>query len=109
MKKIMVLALLVVVCLASVASAKVIQLKNNTEIIVEQIYLSHSGTDDWEDDILGSEVLNPGEGYQIDISGPAEWDIKLVGENGAEAIFYNVDFNKYTVVTLNKDGSANGQ
>lgn len=98
-----------VLLMGSLAEAKQVQIVNNTGIIVTEIYLSPSGTDDWEDDILGGEVLGVGEGWQLNIEGPAEWDLKLVGENGAEAIFAEINFNNYTRVTLNKDGNATGQ
>lgn len=110
MKKFLSVALVLgVLLVGSFAEAKEIQIVNNTGIIVTEIYLSASGTDDWEEDILGGEVLGIGEGWKINIEGPAEWDLKLVGENGAEAVFPGINFNKYKRVTLNKDGNAVGQ
>lgn len=103
-------ALFIVGFAATAFGAKNIQLKNNTQIIVTEIYLSHSGTDDWEEDILGDKVLPPGETWPLNISGSYPlWDIKMIGENGAEAVFYSIDFNRYTKITLNKDGNATGE
>lgn len=109
MKKILIVALLLLVCAVSVASAKNIAIQNNTGVVVAEIYLSHSGTDDWENDVLGDKVLNPGEALPVDISGHALWDIKMVGENGAEAVFLEIDFNKYSTIILNKNGNATGK
>lgn len=40
---------------------------NSTSRVLEEFYASPPSTDDWEEDILGSDVLNPGESIEITI------------------------------------------
>ncbi|MDX2099534.1 MAG: hypothetical protein SFW36_17280 [Leptolyngbyaceae cyanobacterium bins.59] len=40
---------------------------NSTSRVLEEFYASPPSTDDWEEDILGVDVLNPGESVTITI------------------------------------------
>lgn len=42
-------------------------LLNKTKSVINAFYASPTGTDDWEDDILGTEALSPGESTEITI------------------------------------------
>lgn len=42
-------------------------LKNNTSRDLLEFYASPPSTDDWEEDILGTDVLEPGESVEITI------------------------------------------
>jgi hypothetical protein len=57
---------------ASVGSARaddlVFTLKNATNSTLERFYTSPSGVDDWEDDVFGQDVLEPGQSVKITIA-----------------------------------------
>lgn len=43
-------------------------LKNGTKSVLTRFYTSPVGVDDWEDDVFGRDVLNPGESIKITIA-----------------------------------------
>jgi len=54
---------------------------NSTNRVLEEFYASPPSTDDWEEDILGVDVLNPGESVDITIDdgrGDCRYDFKGV-------------------------------
>ncbi|MFO1350401.1 MAG: hypothetical protein U1F68_06860 [Gammaproteobacteria bacterium] len=60
-------------------------LTNGTEATLTEFYASPPDTDDWEDDILGVEVLKPGESVKITINDGREdchYDFKAVFKDG---------------------------
>ena len=57
---------------ASAGAAKaedlLIVLKNETGSVLDTFHTSPVGVDEWEDDVLGSQVLAPGESIEITIA-----------------------------------------
>ncbi len=54
---------------------------NNTNRVLEQFYASPPSTSSWEEDILGVDVLNPGEATEVTIDDgrqDCQYDIKGV-------------------------------
>ncbi|PWW01778.1 hypothetical protein DFR52_102442 [Hoeflea marina] len=43
-------------------------LSNNTSAVLERFYSSPVGTENWEEDVFGEQVLNPGESIDITIA-----------------------------------------
>lgn len=43
-------------------------LKNGTKSVLTRFYTSPVGVNDWEDDVFGKDVLNPGESIDITIA-----------------------------------------
>ena len=64
-------ALASAVMLASAASSHaedlIFTLKNGTQSVLTNFYTSPVGVNDWEDDVFGKQVLNPGESIKITI------------------------------------------
>ncbi|HEX2020519.1 MAG TPA: hypothetical protein VGO17_16425 [Aurantimonas sp.] len=62
--------LLVVAASAGAAKAEdlLIVLKNDTGSVLNTFHTSPVGVDEWEDDVLGSQVLAPGESIEITIA-----------------------------------------
>lgn len=46
----------------------VFMLTNDTNSTLERFYTSPSGVDDWEDDVFGQDVLEPGQSVKITIA-----------------------------------------
>jgi len=70
---------------------------------IEEIYLSRASTEDWEEDILGDVVLEPGESVVVQFS-PAEneceWDILAVDGEGTEATWEGLNLCGVGRITL---------
>lgn len=64
------LASAVVLCASVPAKAEdlVFTLKNGTQSVLTHFYTSPVGVEDWEDDVFGRDVLNPGESMRITIA-----------------------------------------
>lgn len=63
----------------------VFMLDNQSSYVVTEFYSSPSNVDDWEEDILGSDVLAAGDGLRITIAdgrSQCEYDLRVVFEDG---------------------------
>ena len=60
----------VVLCVSAPAQAEdlVFSLKNGTNSVLTRFYTSPVGVNEWEDDVFGQDVLNPGESIEITIA-----------------------------------------
>jgi hypothetical protein len=64
-----------------------VTIKNRTGWTMLRFYASDSRSDDWEEDILGRDVLEDGQNVRINIddgSGACVYDFKAVFTNGRE-------------------------
>lgn len=53
---------------AAQAQDLVFTLKNGTKSVLTQFHTSPVGVNDWEEDVFGADVLNPGESIEITIA-----------------------------------------
>ena len=53
---------------AAQAQDLVFTLKNGTSAVMTYFHTSPAGVDDWEEDVLGSDVLGPGESVRVTIA-----------------------------------------
>ena len=77
-------------------------LVNDTGYEVVEIYVSPTSEDDWEEDVLGRDTLADGERVTITFDRDEDrcrYDIKLVDEDGDEAIWTNVNLCRVSTVT----------
>ena len=91
------LVALAVVGLASgpvFALDRTVTVTNDTSTPMIDFYASNSGSDDWEEDILGVDVLDVGQAVDITVddgSGYCKFDFKATFSDGAEAVKHNVN------------------
>ncbi|WP_271022367.1 hypothetical protein [Rhizobium sp. RCAM05973] len=76
-------------CLAGIASAEdlTFTLKNGTKSVLTNFYSSPVGVNNWEDDVFGKQVLNPGESIEITIGdgrAVCKYDMKFEFEEGSD-------------------------
>jgi hypothetical protein len=85
-------------------------LVNDTGLDIHQIFVSQSASDEWNEDILGVDVLTDGSSATITFSGEddtAFWDIKVVDGDGNEAFWRKLNLKKISQVTLSFDDEDN--
>ena len=90
----LVLSLLAVNAQKSLADRRDFTVINETSYIITHLYVSPHSADNWEEDILGSDVLRPGHHVKITFSDSLDacyYDIKAIYEDGDKSIKYNVD------------------
>ncbi len=81
---------------ASLAQAEdlLFELVNDTSVALVELYISPTNVDNWEEDVLGSEVLLPGEAIDIVIADGRRdcvYDILGVFADDDEVEGYEVD------------------
>jgi hypothetical protein len=82
------------ISLAPRAGERHIALTNNTHQPIIEIYVADDGTDNWQEDGLGSEFLLPGNSVSVDIddrNGNCRVDIKIVLDNGLSLVHRGVN------------------
>jgi hypothetical protein len=63
---------------------------NDSDYIIEDLYITEVDTFDWGPDLLGSAGLFPDESISIDVFCDV-YDVKLVDEFGVECEIYDID------------------
>lgn len=92
------LALAAVFSLGLAAEAGNISVVNATGFDLYEIYVSDSGTNDWEDDMLGSEVLSSGQTLQISVNGSYQsFDLMAVDNEGTSVRWMGLPGSASTV------------
>jgi len=74
---------------ASAGEAVTFTLTNGTNSVIDQFYASPPSTKDWEEDILGVDVLEPGASVEITIDDGRDdcnYDFKAVFQDGADLV-----------------------
>jgi hypothetical protein len=77
---------------------------NKTDIPFTQLFVSPTTTSEWGDDFLGTQVLNPGDGWNMTFSkyvaGQCLYDVKVTGKEGQEGKLIGVDLCKVDTITF---------
>ncbi len=77
----------VLVAAPAMADDLVFQFNNNSSYAIVELYASPADVGDWEEDILGREILDAGEAARVTIRDgrrTCEYDLKIVFEDGDE-------------------------
>lgn len=109
--KVFFLIAMFVMAMSSVAfaGAQDFTLVNNTGYDIAIVNVSPSNTSDWQEDILGSQILPNGGSVNVTFSASGEqyWDIQATFQDGSALYWTGIDLLSVSVVTLNGDGTAN--
>ncbi len=92
-------------CTGSVALAgkQDFSLTNATGYTISEVYVSPSSSGDWEEDVMGRDILDDGETVKITFSAKektCQYDIKVVWDDGDEAFWNGFDLCTVSRVTL---------
>ena len=82
-------ALFALAATSTMAMERKVQINNQTSYTIVEFYASNTGTADWQEDILGSEVLPAGSSVTINIddgSGYCKFDFLAVFDDGDELV-----------------------
>ena len=78
--------------------------------MIDKLFISPQGVDDWEEDILGQDTLASGEKVDIKFhrsQKAALWDLKIVDKEGHSIEWENLNLLEISKLTLDyKDGKA---
>jgi hypothetical protein len=79
---------------------------NNTGYPIEEVYVSASSKDDWEEDVLGRDILGEDERTKIRFDRDEDaclWDLKVVYDDGESSEWQGINLCKVSVVSLSYD------
>jgi hypothetical protein len=108
MKTVWVAVFAAIVALAGPAGAQEakqdFKLVNKTGYELKALYVAPSKSDDWEDDILGQEVLGDGEYANVHFSPKiktCQWDLKVVySDDDSSAVWSKIDLCNVEKITI---------
>ncbi|HEV7346608.1 MAG TPA: hypothetical protein VGN60_13350 [Devosia sp.] len=89
LSSVVVLAFLSASVVSAAALERIVKINNLTSYDIVEFYASNTGTDDWQEDILGKDILPAGSSVMIDIddgSGYCKFDFLAVFDDGEELV-----------------------
>jgi len=95
--------LLLLTAVVAFAGDQDFTLVNDTGLTIDQLYISPTKADNWEEDILGVDVLKHGEEVHITFSRDEKtrhWDIMIVDEEGDKIYWRDIDLIQAEKITL---------
>jgi hypothetical protein len=78
-------------------------LVNDTGVTINQVFISPHTTNDWEEDILGQDILADGESLEIHFSRTekaAKWDLKVTDKEDNSITWTNLNLLEISKLTL---------
>jgi hypothetical protein len=106
MRNILVAAVALFAVTASPAFAESKQdfdLVNRTGYTIDKVFVSPTSSDDWQNDVLGRDVLDEKETVHIRFNRAAKtckWDLKVVYSDGEEAEWDEFDLCEVSKITI---------
>ncbi len=85
-------------------------LVNKTGYALSELYVSPSDTEDWQEDVLGQDILD--EGQSVDITfqratKTCKWDLKVVyEEDDSSAVWSKIDLCSVSRITIKYNKST---
>ena len=76
---------------------------NKTGLVIDQVYVSPTSINDWEEDVLGQDTLPNGDKVHITFSRDTKeclWDLKIVDEDDDEVVWTKLDLCAAEEITL---------
>jgi hypothetical protein len=103
--KLMMLAVagLLISSVASAAGKQDFKLVNKTGYVIDQVYVSPSKANDWEDDVLGQDQLADGQSVDITFhraETTCNWDLKVVYDDDETAVWSKLNLCEIQKVTI---------
>lgn len=109
MKKLLLIGSIFTLILAlsifAVADIQDCEVVNDTGYDIIYLYVSPDYSDDWEEDVLGNEIIPAGDSFEVSFSGYGDhcyFDFKAIDEDGDEYYKWDVDLcsEYYIIFTL---------
>ncbi len=95
---------------AALAGDQDFTVDNATGVDIHQLYVSPHSTNDWEEDILGQDVLPAGDSVEIAFSRSEDeemWDLRVTDSDGNAIVWENLNLLEISNVTLHyRNGRA---
>jgi len=96
-------AALLLAAAPALAAQQDFTLENNTGYTIEQVFVSAASSRDWEEDVMGWDILADGESVEISFSSAEDaclFDLKVIYDDGEEAMWDRLDLCSISVVDI---------
>lgn len=106
---VLVLAVTMMFSSTAFAGSQDFQLVNNTGYDIYFVYVSPNNVNDWQEDVMGQDVLMNGDSVSITFPNSeraSRWDIKAEFDDGSSLYWRNFNLNEISTVTLQSNGRA---
>ena len=98
------LALLSFAATSAFAGKQDFELVNKTGYDISHVYVSPTKSNDWEEDVLGKDILEDGDSWDIEFErreNICRWDLKVVyADDDSSAYWRNIDLCKIERITI---------
>ncbi len=98
-----VIILTLALALSALAGEQDFILVNQTGLTIDQLFCSPTTTQNWEEDVLGVDVLEDEASVHIKFSRSEKachWDLMIVDEDGDQIVWANINLCETTRITL---------
>ena len=79
------------------------ELVNKTGYPIKHLHVSEANNNAWEEDVLGRDVLNDGESFELAFAKgekTCKWDMKVVYDDGEAAVWEGLNLCEISKLTL---------
>jgi hypothetical protein len=93
----------------ALAGSQDFTLVNGSASTICYVYISPSGSDSWEEDVLGADdCLDPGGSMNVRFSGgdQAMWDLRIEDNDGNYEDYRDFNLNQISTITIKGGGEA---
>ena len=88
---------------AALAGQQDFTVVNKTGYPLKHMYVSEANNNSWDEDVLGRDVLNDGEYFELEFAKgekTCKWDMKVVYDDGESAVWEDLNLCKISKLTL---------
>lgn len=88
---------------AVMAGKQDVTVVNKTGKPIHHVYISDEKTDDWEEDVLGDDVLQPGQSVKVTFDNNNKaciWDFKAVDADGKEYLLMKANLCQLNTINI---------
>jgi hypothetical protein len=92
------------------AGDETLTVKNRTGYTISEIYIAPASSDNWEEDVMGSDELATGTSVDVDFSkseDTCKWDLRAVYDDKSAAVWRNIDLCKISTISLFYNANTN--
>jgi hypothetical protein len=81
-------------------------LVNDTGDVIEEIYISPTAVEEWEEDVMGQDILDEDERVVIQFGGTGRdsnvclWDLKVIYADGEAIVWHEINLCNVSTITL---------
>ena len=76
---------------------------NKTGYALKHIYVSETDNEKWDEDVLGRDVLEDGESFELAFAkaeSTCNWDMKVIYDDGESAVWQKLNLCQISKLTL---------